>query len=57
MNAHTKIDPTLTREHAMEIAQQSTMLSPRFYTTDFAAVDAVDVSGVRAEWDALESMT
>ena len=53
MNAHTKIDATLTREHAMGIAQQSTMLSPRFYTTDFAALDAIDVSSVRGEWDAL----
>ena len=53
MNAHTKIDATLTREHAMEIAQQSTMLSPRFYTTDYDALDAIDVSSVRAEWDAL----
>jgi magnesium-protoporphyrin IX monomethyl ester (oxidative) cyclase len=53
MNAHTKIDPTLTREHAMEVAQQSTMLSPRFYTTDYDALDAIDVSSVRAEWDAL----
>lgn len=53
MNAHTKIDATLTREHAMEIAQASTMLSPRFYTTDFEALDAIDVSSVRGEWDAL----
>ncbi len=55
MNAHTKIDTSLTREHAMEIAQSNTMLSPRFYTTDFAALDAIDVSSVRGEWDALIS--
>ena len=38
---------------ATRVAQQSTMLSPRFYTTDFEELDKMDVGGVRAEWDKL----
>jgi len=34
-------------------AQESTVLSPRFYTTDFEELDKMDVSSIRAEWDEL----
>ncbi|MGJ3230836.1 MAG: magnesium-protoporphyrin IX monomethyl ester (oxidative) cyclase [Oceanicaulis sp.] len=36
-----------------KMAQETTMLSPRFYTTDFEEFDALDVEPVRAEWDKL----
>ncbi len=35
------------------LAQADTVLSPRFYTTDFAAMERVQVERVRAEWDGL----
>jgi len=34
-------------------AQEDTVLSPRFYTTDFSELDRMDVSPVREQWDAL----
>jgi magnesium-protoporphyrin IX monomethyl ester (oxidative) cyclase len=35
------------------MARESTLLSPRFYTTDFDALDKMDVESVRKEWDEL----
>ncbi len=34
-------------------AQRETMLTPRFYTTDVAEIDRIDIEPVREEWDAM----
>ncbi|MEL6960052.1 MAG: magnesium-protoporphyrin IX monomethyl ester (oxidative) cyclase [Pseudomonadota bacterium] len=40
-------------DFATETAMSNTLLTPRFYTTDFDELDAIDVSPVRADWDKL----
>jgi magnesium-protoporphyrin IX monomethyl ester (oxidative) cyclase len=42
-----------TRDDVMRAAKSETLVSPRFYTTDFKAMDALDMNPVRAEWDAM----
>ena len=46
-------DAIYNNEMATETAMQNTLLTPRFYTTDFDELDAIDVSSVREDWDGL----
>ncbi len=50
MNAHA-VNTIETAEDANKKALHSDMISPRFYTTDFAAMDRINIEPVRAEWD------
>ncbi|MDT7933290.1 MAG: magnesium-protoporphyrin IX monomethyl ester (oxidative) cyclase [Sphingomonadaceae bacterium] len=43
----------MERPDTLSMAVEDTVLSPRFYTTDFEALDSIDVSSVRREWDEL----
>jgi magnesium-protoporphyrin IX monomethyl ester (oxidative) cyclase len=38
-------------EDATRKAEANTLLSPRFYKTDYEALETLDVSSVRSEWD------
>jgi magnesium-protoporphyrin IX monomethyl ester (oxidative) cyclase len=42
-----------TAADATERARANTLLSPRFYSTDYAAMNKIDVSPLRKEWDAM----
>ena len=46
-------EATRTVNETTRAAQETTMLSPRFYTTDFDEMDRLDVTPVRADWDEL----
>ncbi len=39
--------------NTIDMATKETILSPRFYTTDYEAMDKIDIGPVRREWDAL----
>ncbi|WP_299849922.1 magnesium-protoporphyrin IX monomethyl ester (oxidative) cyclase [uncultured Roseovarius sp.] len=47
------LDKQYTDEMATETAMSNTLLTPRFYTTDFDELDSIDVSPVREDWDKL----
>ena len=57
MNKHVSaadISTDLQRQNdTTRTAVDSTMLNPRFYTTDFDELDRIDVSTVQDEWDPL----
>jgi magnesium-protoporphyrin IX monomethyl ester (oxidative) cyclase len=50
---NTLVQGIETAHDANTKAAQSSMLSPRFYTTDFAEIDRISVESVRAEWDVM----
>ena len=45
--------PVTSANDATRKAEANSLLSPRFYTTDFAALERVDVAAVRPEWGQL----
>ena len=40
-------------DNTTDMAMEETLISPRFYTTNYKELDKVDVSSIRDEWDPL----
>ena len=58
MNINSKITRSPERNPVNEttkMAHETTLLAPRFYTTDFDELDRVSVDSVRTDWDKLIS--
>jgi magnesium-protoporphyrin IX monomethyl ester (oxidative) cyclase len=47
------LESIFTSEDATKHAHDTSLLAPRFYSTDFAAMDRFDFTPLRAEWDTL----
>ena len=45
--------PIESREQVMQRARSESLISPRFYTTDFAALERMDMSPLREQWEAM----
>ncbi len=52
-DALARQEAVVDSESATRVALQNTLLTPRFYTTDFDEMDAIDVTPVRKDWDVL----
>ena len=50
---HTATHEIHSVEDAAKKALSSTLFSPKFYSTDYAAMDKLNIEPVRAEWDAM----
>jgi magnesium-protoporphyrin IX monomethyl ester (oxidative) cyclase len=47
------VEPSIETADTTAMATETTLLNPRFYTTDYAEMDRLDVTPVRPEWDKL----